>query len=154
MPRVFYTDLFVTVNTHWPYRVETYATQSTALAAAIAGLRDAEEVTSMVSYRDNAPGRVLSSRVIAQGVEVSARNRHVHAHFVLELTNTHRMRPITRSHIQRRMQEYFNDVLGCRSYVHAELAPTSAFKNYAAKGGRTTLAPRTLSVRSAAQPRG
>lgn len=126
------TDLFVTVNTH---RVNNHELR-TALVAAIVALGDVATCGAVFGEHVTVLNSVVRAEEI--GIELTTRQRHVHAHFTFEIEHAEEtpihLGPRTDPEglgVNRRLQHYFNTALGIRCYVRADLlAEQSSTKNY------------------------
>lgn len=135
-PRLYATDLFVTVNPHRTYTRQLHAD----FRAAIVALTDAATAQRVLGQSAEHP-TIYEARIEVEeiGWELSQRQRFFHAHFVFELTHSGGLQlgPLGDAEgvgIQRRLQRYFDDALGVEgTYVHTTLAPSSAAKNYMRK---------------------
>lgn len=135
-PRLYSTDLVVTVNPHRTYTTALHHD----FRAAIEGLGDAATAQRVLGQSAQHP-TIYEARVAPEeiGWELSKRQRLFHAHFVLELTHSGGLRlgPVGDAEgvgVQRRLQRYFDATLGIQgTYVHATLASSSAAKNYMRK---------------------
>lgn len=161
-PRLYSTDLFVTVN---PHRTYTRALHDD-FARAVADLAEPATAQLVLGQSSEHP-TIYEARIAPEevGWELSTRQRLFHAHFLFELTHSGGLRlgPVADPEgvgIQRRLQRYFSDALGVEGvYVHARLAASSAAKNYMrkqqearnAEGAQGRLLPeRTLTGRAGA----